>query len=48
MARYVTDRHVRFNVTLRFLTLRYITWKTRISETINKLHWQIVWLMLTQ
>ena len=23
--RYVTDRHVRFNVTLRFLTLRYVT-----------------------
>jgi len=25
MARYVTDRHVQINGTLRFLTLRYVT-----------------------
>ena len=32
----ITDRHVRINVTLRFLTLRYVTWgwKTRITQVI--------------
>jgi len=25
--RHVTDRNVRINVTLRFLTLRYVTWE---------------------
>jgi len=31
---YVTDRHIRINVMLRFLTLRYVTWgwKTRINN----------------
>ena len=42
--RYVTDRHVRINGTLRFLTLRYLTWgwKTGISSFIVTIHGLLV------
>jgi len=38
--RYVTDWHVCFNVTLRFLTLRYVTWgwKTRVGRHHHLVH----------
>jgi len=41
--RYATDQHVRINVTLRFLTLRYVTWgwKTGITYSTNVLYLSI-------